>query len=135
MCFILSERVPRGFIFTFMPFLFVFLLASFPSGLVIYFTFSNALGVVQQYVIMRMMGVEVHLFKRTKEEKEMEEAIEKGPKVHPELEVIEHDVEEALFGAEEEEKPAPKKAATTKKKTAQKKKSGNKKTDSKKKKD
>ena len=122
-------------IFTFMPFLFVFLLASFPSGLVIYFTFSNALGVVQQYVIMRMMGVEVHLFKRTKEEKEMEEAIEKGPKVHPELEVIEHDVEEALFGAEEEEKPAPKKAATTKKKTAQKKKSGNKKTDSKKKKD
>ncbi|MGN7503073.1 MAG: membrane protein insertase YidC [Alphaproteobacteria bacterium] len=122
-------------IFTFMPFLFVFLLASFPSGLVIYFTFSNALGVVQQYVIMRMMGVEVHLFKRTKEEKEMEEAIEKGPKVHPELEVIEHDVEEALFGAEEDEKPAPKKAATTKKKTAQKKKSGNKKTDSKKKKD
>lgn len=90
--------------FTFMPFFFVFLLASFPSGLVIYFTFSNALGVVQQYVIMRMMGVEVHLFKRTKAEKEMDEAIDKGPNVHPELEVIEHEVEEALFGEEDKDK-------------------------------
>lgn len=92
--------------FAIMPFFFVFLLASFPSGLVIYFTFSNALGVVQQYVIMRMMGVEVHLFKRTPQEKKMEEAIEKGPKVHPELEVIEHEVEEALFGEDEKEQEA-----------------------------
>lgn len=107
-------------IFGIMPFFFVFLLASFPSGLVIYFTFSNALGVVQQYTIMRMMGVEVHLFKRSKEEIAMEEAIEKGPKVHPELEVIEHEVEEALFG--EEEKPAPKKKKPAQKKTTTKKK-------------
>tara|TARA_R110000764_G_scaffold36520_3_gene81426 strand:- start:4282 stop:5331 length:1050 start_codon:yes stop_codon:yes gene_type:complete len=84
--------------FTFMPIVFTLILAGFPSGLVIYFTFSNGLGVLQQYVIMRMMGVEVHLFKRTKAEIDMEEAIETGPKIHPELKVIEHDIEEALFG-------------------------------------
>ena len=127
--------------FAIMPFFFVFLLASFPSGLVIYFTFSNALGVLQQYIIMRMMGVEVHLFKRSKAEKEMSDAIDKGPKIHPELEIIEHEVEDALFGdddAEEqaeapkkaEKKPAAKKGAT--KKSAPKKKTTSKKDDKKK---
>jgi|TARA_R110002126_G_scaffold3263_1_gene18426 YidC/Oxa1 family membrane protein insertase len=119
--------------FAIMPFFFVFLLASFPSGLVIYFTFSNALGVLQQYTIMRMMGVEVHLFKRSKAEKEMSDAIDNGPKIHPELEIIEHEVEEALFGEDDDgdiakaeaEKPAPKKApkkaaAKTKKPAAKK---------------
>jgi YidC/Oxa1 family membrane protein insertase len=115
--------------FTFMPIVFTFILAGFPSGLVIYFTFSNGLGVLQQYVIMRMMGVEVHLFKRTEAEKKMEEAIETGPKIHPELEVIEHDIEEALFGEADDsekavddvvEKPVKKAAKKPVKKTTSK---------------
>lgn len=133
--------------FAIMPFFFVFLLASFPSGLVIYFTFSNALGVLQQYVIMRMMGVEVHLFKRSKADIEMSDAIDKGPKIHPELEIIEHEVEEALFGDDDadsdvkadEPKAAPKKTAKkadakkgAAKKTAPKKKTTSKKDDKKK---
>ncbi len=109
-----------------MPFFIVYIMAGFPAGLVIYWTFSNALSVLQQYVIMKSMGVEPHIFK-SKEEKEFERQIEEGPTVHPELEVIEHDVEEALFGEELEDadaaeegqekktaKKAAKKAATKK---------------------
>jgi len=39
------------------------MLASFPAGLVIYWTWSNFLSMIQQYVIMRREGAEIHLFK------------------------------------------------------------------------
>ena len=48
-------------IFTWMPVLFTFMLASFPAGLVIYWTWNNTLSIIQQYVIMRRQGVEVNL--------------------------------------------------------------------------
>jgi YidC/Oxa1 family membrane protein insertase len=48
-------------IFTWMPVLFTFLLASFPAGLVIYWSWNNTLSMLQQYVIMRRQGVEVNL--------------------------------------------------------------------------
>lgn len=48
-------------IFTWMPLLFTFLLAAFPAGLVIYWTWNNALSILQQWVIMRRQGVEVNL--------------------------------------------------------------------------
>lgn len=48
-------------IFTWMPLLFTFLLATFPAGLVIYWTWNNALSIAQQWVIMRRQGVEVNL--------------------------------------------------------------------------
>ena len=46
-------------VFLFMPFIFTFLLASFPAGLVIYWTWNNLLSIVQQYVIMRRAGVSI----------------------------------------------------------------------------
>jgi YidC/Oxa1 family membrane protein insertase len=49
-------------IFTWMPVVFTFMLASFPAGLVIYWAWNNTLSVLQQYVIMRRQGVEVNLF-------------------------------------------------------------------------
>ncbi len=49
-------------IFGIMPWLFMFLLASFPAGLVIYWAWNGILSVAQQYVIMRRMGAEIHLF-------------------------------------------------------------------------
>jgi YidC/Oxa1 family membrane protein insertase len=52
--------------FAFMPLIFVFMLASLPAGLVIYWTWSNILSVAQQYVMMRRQGVEVHLFNNLK---------------------------------------------------------------------
>ncbi|QPC43593.1 membrane protein insertase YidC [Kaustia mangrovi] len=49
-------------IFNWMPVFFTFLLARFPSGLVIYWAWNNTLSVLQQYVIMRRQGVKVELF-------------------------------------------------------------------------
>jgi YidC/Oxa1 family membrane protein insertase len=46
-------------IFTFMPILFTFMLASFPAGLVIYWAWNNSLSVTQQIVIMKRMGVKI----------------------------------------------------------------------------
>lgn len=50
-------------IFSWMPVLFTFMLASFPSGLVIYWAWNNILSLLQQYTIMRKNGTEVHLWK------------------------------------------------------------------------
>ncbi|WP_169567312.1 membrane protein insertase YidC [Sneathiella limimaris] len=47
-------------IFMFMPIFFTFLLASFPAGLVIYWTWNNILSIAQQWYIMRRMGVSVN---------------------------------------------------------------------------
>ncbi len=48
-------------IFTWMPVLFTFLLATFPAGLVIYWTWNNILTIAQQWYIMNRQGVEVNL--------------------------------------------------------------------------
>jgi YidC/Oxa1 family membrane protein insertase len=49
-------------IFSWMPVFFTFLLASFPAGLVIYWSWNNLLSVTQQYFIMRKHGVKVELW-------------------------------------------------------------------------
>jgi YidC/Oxa1 family membrane protein insertase len=48
-------------IFSWMPVMFTFLLASFPAGLVIYWAWSNTLSLAQQYAIMKRQGAEIHL--------------------------------------------------------------------------
>lgn len=42
-----------------LPIMFTFLFASFPAGLVLYWTWSNILSIGQQWLIMRRMGVSV----------------------------------------------------------------------------
>ncbi len=49
-------------IFTWMPVVFTFMLASFPAGLVIYWAWNNTLSITQQYVIMRRQGAKVELW-------------------------------------------------------------------------
>lgn len=44
-------------IFRWMPIIFTFVLATFPAGLVIYWTFNNGFSILQQWVIMRRQGV------------------------------------------------------------------------------
>jgi YidC/Oxa1 family membrane protein insertase len=95
----------QAMIINMMPWIMVYILASFASGLVIYWTFSNILAVIQQYIIMRSMGVEVHLFSKDTDNERMEEAVASGPSIHPEIEAAEEAVEEALFG--DDKKPAP----------------------------
>jgi len=40
-----------------LPLMFIFLFATFPAGLVIYWTWNNVLSITQQWVIMKRMGV------------------------------------------------------------------------------
>ena len=46
-------------IMMFLPIVFTFILAPFPAGLVIYWTWNNMLSITQQWIIMRRMGVAV----------------------------------------------------------------------------
>jgi hypothetical protein len=46
-------------IFLWMPVLFTFILASFPAGLVIYWTVNNILSILQQMVIMKREGAPI----------------------------------------------------------------------------
>jgi YidC/Oxa1 family membrane protein insertase len=103
----------QAFMVNVMPFFITYILSKFASGLVIYWTLSNALSVLQQYVLMRSMGVEVHLFRRSPADKKMEKMVKEGPNVHPELEVVEDEIEHLLHKDEDESKnispPKPKK--------------------------
>ncbi|MBX2833937.1 MAG: membrane protein insertase YidC [Micavibrio sp.] len=101
----------------YMPFIFAFIMSRFASGLVVYWTFSAYIGILQQIIIMRSMGVPIYLFGE-KEEEEMT----KGVDVHPLAAMAEEEVEDALFGEHEEEQPAkPISKPKPKKKTAAKK--------------
>lgn len=77
-------------IFAFMPFMMVFLMAHFPAGLVIYWSWSNLLSIVQQYVLMRQEGVTVSFFRKSDKDLAMEKAVNEGPDVHPTLEALSH---------------------------------------------
>jgi len=55
----------QAMIFTWMPLLFMFMLARFPAGLVIYWAWNNSLSIAQQYVIMKRHGAEVDLLGNT----------------------------------------------------------------------
>ena len=57
----------QAMIFNWMPLFFTFLLASFPAGLVIYWTWNNSLSILQQWVIMKRQGVKVDIFGNTLE--------------------------------------------------------------------
>ena len=46
-------------VFQILPPLFTFLLAAFPAGLVLYWTWSNLLSIAQQWFIMKRMGVAI----------------------------------------------------------------------------
>ncbi len=51
-------------IFGFMPLIFTFMLANFPVGLVIYWSWNNLLSIIQQVVIMRSTGTPVDFLDR-----------------------------------------------------------------------
>ncbi|MBS9477076.1 membrane protein insertase YidC [Ancylobacter radicis] len=53
-------------IFDWMPLVFTFMLASFASGLVIYWAWNNTLSVLQQSIIMRKNGVKIELWDNLK---------------------------------------------------------------------
>ena len=54
-------------LFNLMPLVFTFILAPFPAGLVLYWTWNTLLSIMQQYVIMRRQGVEINLVQNIKD--------------------------------------------------------------------
>jgi len=48
--------------FLFMPLIFTFMLATFPAGLVIYWTWNNLLSILQQIVMMKRTGTPIQIF-------------------------------------------------------------------------
>ncbi|MDS7596053.1 membrane protein insertase YidC [Agrobacterium tumefaciens] len=56
----------QAMIFTWMPLVFTFMLASFPAGLVIYWAWNNTLSVTQQALIMKRHGAKIELFDNLK---------------------------------------------------------------------
>ena len=48
--------------FAYMPVIFTFMLGTFPSGLVVYWTTNNTLTIIQQSVIMKRAGMKLELF-------------------------------------------------------------------------
>ena len=52
----------QAMIFTWMPVVFTFMLASFPAGLVIYWAWNNLLSIIQQGVIMKRQGAKIELW-------------------------------------------------------------------------
>lgn len=84
-----------------MPWMMTFVLAQFAAGLVIYWTFNNLLSVIQQYIIMRRMGVEVDLIGNFLGKKKEETPIDG---VHVEAAMVEEEVEEAL-GIDQKDTP------------------------------
>jgi len=52
----------QAMIFTWMPVIFTFMLASFPAGLVIYWAWNNTLSIIQQGVIMKRQGAKIELW-------------------------------------------------------------------------
>ncbi len=56
----------QAMMFRWMPIIFTFMLASFPAGLVIYWSWNNTLSVLQQALIMRKYGVKIELWDNIK---------------------------------------------------------------------
>lgn len=100
-------------------------MAGFASGLLIYWTISAVLSVIQQMYIMKSLGVPIYIFEKDKFAEKLEEQVSKGPAVHPLVEMAEDEAEKALFGEDEEgaakEISPPKLKKKTTKKTAKKK--------------
>ena len=109
-----------------MPWLMTFILAQFAAGLVIYWTFNNLLSVVQQYIIMKRMGVEVDIIGNFLGKNKKEEATPIDG-VHAEAALVEEQVEDAL-GIDQADTPenamkkTPKKVSKPKPKKSKKKK-------------
>ncbi len=49
-------------LFSWMPIVFTFMLATFPAGLVIYWAWNNFLSILQQYFIMKRYNVKIELW-------------------------------------------------------------------------
>ena len=99
------------------PFVMAFMMSQFAAGLVIYWTFSAFMSIMQQMIIMTRMDVPIYLFGQSPDEKAL---ADDGDKTEP-LEDIEGEaVEEVKTEPKTISPPKPKKKTTGKKTTKKK---------------
>ncbi len=97
-----------------MPYFFAFIMAGFAAGLVVYWTFSAFIGVIQQIIIMKRMNVPIHLFGETKAEEIAEANAKEAADKRAELNAdIEDETQEEL--PKQIKPPKPKKSKKKKK--------------------
>ncbi|MGB4057779.1 MAG: membrane protein insertase YidC [Alphaproteobacteria bacterium] len=89
----------------YMPIMMTYIMSKFAAGLVVYWTFSALIGVIQQAIIKRSLGVPIYLFGPPKQQKKMEQELAEGPVVHPLIEMAEKDIEKSLLGGGDDETP------------------------------
>jgi len=93
-----QDRIQRIMMNLF-PFSITYVMAKFASGLVIYWTFSATISVLQQMFIMHRLGVPIYIFERSKDDKKLNKDLDEGaPGVHPLVEMVEEEVGKALLG-------------------------------------
>ena len=56
----------QAMVFTWMPVIFTFMMATFPAGLIIYWAWNNTLSIIQQGIIMKRNGAKIELFDNLK---------------------------------------------------------------------
>ena len=81
--------------FRILPYVMTFIMAGFAAGLVIYWTFNNVLSMIQQYVIMKRMGVEVKFFQGWFGREPVTDPLA-GSNIGSTSDALEHKVEKAL---------------------------------------
>lgn len=81
----------QKFMMQLMPFWLVIILAKFPAGLVIYWSWSNTLSILQQYVLLRQEGVKVNIFTRTRDEQKLDDLIDHQNDKQEQSKDIDHD--------------------------------------------
>lgn len=78
-----ADKLQRDMMLWF-PFVITFILARFASGLVIYWTFSAIIGLIQQMIIMKSMNVPIYLFGEHEELRPVEKKQDKAEKASEE---------------------------------------------------
>ena len=105
----------QAFMFAALPWIMTVILSGFAAGLVIYWTFNNLFSTIQQYIIMRRMGVEVDFIGNLLGRNKAKEMVPVDG-IHTESQVAGEKIEKALTGeneapiAKEITKPKPKKS-------------------------
>jgi len=100
----------------YMPFFFAFIMAGFAAGLVIYWSFSAIIGVLQQIIIMKRMNVPIHLFGETSNEEILEAQAEAKAEKSEEHEFIEDEKKDETPKEISPPKPKKRKPTQSKKK-------------------
>lgn len=113
-----QDKIQRD-IANYMPYMFALIMAKFAAGLVVYWSFSAIIGILQQIFIMKSLNVPIHLFGETDDEKKMKEVADDGSA--PLGELVEEDVEQSVSDGDDAP-PPPKKISPPKPKKSKKKK-------------